>query len=115
MDSLELYGDGGTDFRPAFAYVEELMEKREFENLKGLVYFTDGYGIFPAKMPPYRTAFVFMEQEPEDVDIPAWAMKLVITYSFFSSSKYPYLMPYNLLFCIFSVTLSAVTYFLHYN
>ena len=79
MDSLELYGDGGTDFRPAFAYVEELMEKREFENLKGLVYFTDGYGIFPAKMPPYRTAFAFMEQEPEDVDIPAWAMKLVIT------------------------------------
>lgn len=43
------------------------------------MYFTDGYGIFPAKMPPYRTAFVFMEQEPEDVDIPAWAMKLVIT------------------------------------
>lgn len=79
MNSLELYGDGGTDFRPAFAYVEELMEKREFENLKGLVYFTDGYGIFPAKMPPYRTAFVFMEQEPEDVDIPTWAMKLVIT------------------------------------
>lgn len=79
MDSLELYGDGGTDFRPAFAYVEELMEKREFENLKGLVYFTDGYGLFPAKMPPYRTAFVFMEQEPKDVDIPAWAMKLVIT------------------------------------
>ena len=31
MDSLELYGDGGTDFRPAFAYVEELMEKREFD------------------------------------------------------------------------------------
>ena len=79
MNSLELYGDGGTDFRPAFAYVEELMEKREYENLKGLVYFTDGYGLFPAKMPPYRTAFVFMEQEPEDVDIPAWAMKLVIT------------------------------------
>ena len=79
MNSLELYGDGGTDFRPAFAYVEELMEKREFENLKGLVYFTDGYGLFPAKMPPYRTAFVFMEQEPEDVDIPAWAVKLVIT------------------------------------
>lgn len=79
MDTLELYGDGGTDFRPAFAYVEELMEKREFENLKGLVYFTDGYGVFPAKMPPFRTAFVFMEQEPEDVDVPAWAMKLVIT------------------------------------
>ena len=79
MNDLELYGEGGTDFRPAFAYVEELMEKREFENLRGLVYFTDGYGIFPAKMPPFRTAFIFMEQKPEDVDIPAWAMKLVIT------------------------------------
>ena len=50
-----------------------------FQRLRGLLYFTDGYGTFPAKMPPYRIAFVFMEQEPEDVDIPAWAMKLVIT------------------------------------
>ena len=77
MDSLELYGDGGTDFRPAFAYVEELMEKREFENLKGLVYFTDGYGIFPAKMPPYDTAFVFMKDDYRDVDVPPWAIKLI--------------------------------------
>ncbi len=72
MDILRR-GDGGTDFRPAFAYVEELMEKREFENLKGLLYFTDGYGFYPAKMPPYQTAFVFMEQDYQDVDVPPWA------------------------------------------
>ena len=80
MDSLELYGDGGTDFRPAFAYVEELMEKREFENLKGLVYFYRRLRYFFRQRCRHTGQHLyFMEQEPEDVDIPAWAMKLVIT------------------------------------
>lgn len=78
MEHLDLYGEGGTDFRPAFAYVQELQEKNEFENLRGLLYFTDGYGIYPAKMPPYQTAFVFMQEDYTDTDVPAWAMKLVI-------------------------------------
>lgn len=78
MDNLELYGEGGTDFRPAFAYVQELLEKREFENLRGLLYFTDGYGIYPEKMPPYQTAFIFMQEDYTDVDVPAWAMKLIL-------------------------------------
>lgn len=34
MNSLELYGDGGTDFRPAFAYVEELMENVSLKILR---------------------------------------------------------------------------------
>ena len=79
LSDFTVRGFGGTDFRPAFAYVEHLLKMGAFQRLRGLLYFTDGYGVFPAKMPPYRTAFVFMEQEPEDVDIPAWAMKLVIT------------------------------------
>lgn len=29
---------------------------REFNNLKGLIYFTDGFGNFPAKNPDYQTA-----------------------------------------------------------
>ncbi len=78
MDSLELRGEGGTDFRPAFAYVEELMKKQEFTRLKGLLYFTDGKGIYPQKMPPYETAFLFLEEGYEDVDVPPWAMKLVL-------------------------------------
>lgn len=78
MGHLELKGEGGTDFRPAFAYVESLIKQHAFERLKGLLYFTDGRGIYPSKMPPYETAFVFMKEDYEDVDVPPWAMKLVL-------------------------------------
>ena len=78
MEHLELKGEGGTDFRPAFAYVENLMKQHAFERLKGLLYFTDGRGTYPSKMPPYETAFVFMKEDYEDVDVPPWAMKLVL-------------------------------------
>lgn len=79
MEHLELRGEGGTDFRPAFAYVNKLMETGQFQDLKGLIYFTDGKGVYPKKMPPYETAFIFMEEEYEDVDVPPWAMKLIVT------------------------------------
>lgn len=78
MEHLELYGDGGTDFRPAFEWVDRLLEQHEFHNLKGLIYFTDGFGIYPQKMPPYKTAFVFMQDNYWDVDVPVWAMKLIL-------------------------------------
>ena len=78
MEHLELKGEGGTDFRPAFAYVESLIKQHAFERLKGLLYFTDGRGTYPSKMPPYETAFVFMKEDYEDVDVPPWAMKLVL-------------------------------------
>ena len=78
MEHLELYGDGGTDFRPAFEWVDRLLEQHEFHNLKGLIYFTDGFGIYPQKMPPYKTAFVFMQDNYRDVDVPVWAMKLIL-------------------------------------
>ena len=71
-------GDGGTDFRPAFEWVDKLLEQHEFHNLKGLIYFTDGFGIYPKKMPPYKTAFVFMQDNYRDVDVPVWAMKLIL-------------------------------------
>ena len=79
MEHLELRGEGGTDFRPAFAYVNKLMETGQFQDLKGLIYFTDGKGVYPKKMPPYETAFIFMEEEYEDVDVQPWAMKLIVT------------------------------------
>lgn len=78
MDDLELKGEGGTDFRPAFAHVEKLLEQKEFSQLRGLIYFTDGQGVYPKKMPPYETAFVFMKEDYEDVNVPAWAMKLIL-------------------------------------
>lgn len=79
MEQLELRGEGGTDFRPAFGYVEELMRRQEFGQLKGLIYFTDGKGIYPAKAPPFQTAFVFLKEDYEDVSVPPWAMKLLLS------------------------------------
>lgn len=78
MEHLDLIGEGGTDFRPAFEYVEKLRAEHAFSNLRGLLYFTDGKGIYPKKMPEFETAFVFLKEDYEDVDVPAWAMKLIL-------------------------------------
>lgn len=77
LHNFELIGGGGTDFRPAFSYINKLLEDGAFHNLKGVLYFTDGKGIFPAKRPPYETAFLFIGEESHP-DIPAWAMKLTL-------------------------------------
>ena len=79
MERLTINGCGGTDFRPAFQYVDELVGKQRFSRLKGLLYFTDGRGIYPVKRPVYDTAFVFMEQDFLDVDVPPWAMKIILS------------------------------------
>lgn len=78
-NGIHVEGGYGTDFRPAFKYIEELKGKGEFENLKGLIYFTDGYGTFPEKPTSYDTAFVFPEDEDyNDENVPNWALKLYI-------------------------------------
>lgn len=79
MEHFTLSGFGGTDFRPAFEYVNGLLNKGVFKKLRGLLYFTDGKGIYPVKMPPYETAFVFMEDQYEDLSVPGWAMKVILT------------------------------------
>ncbi len=78
MEQFTVKGQGGTDFRPAFTYVEELLRRRAFTKLRGLLYFTDGYGMFPAKKPPYDTAFIFMKEDYKDVDVPPWAIKIIL-------------------------------------
>ena len=78
LKTIQICGLGGTDFRPVFQYVEQLRQNKEFTNLKGLIYFTDGYGAFPAKKPDYDTAFVFIDDEYNNPDVPAWVIKLVL-------------------------------------
>lgn len=78
MEQFTVKGQGGTDFRPAFTYVEELLRRRAFTKLRGLLYFTDGYGMFPAKKPSYDTAFIFMKEDYKDVDVPPWAIKIIL-------------------------------------
>lgn len=78
IKTVQMRGFGGTDFRPVFSYVEELRRAKEFHNLKGLIYLTDGYGVFPEKKPDYSTAFVFINEQYEIPDVPPWAIKLVL-------------------------------------
>lgn len=79
LQTMIIKGIGGTDFRPVFQRVDEMIRDGEFANLKGLIYFTDGYGLFPERMPAYKTAFVFVEHGCEIPEVPVWAMKLVLT------------------------------------
>ncbi|MDO4265016.1 MAG: VWA-like domain-containing protein [Eubacteriales bacterium] len=78
LESFRLIGQGGTDFRPAFSYVNGLIRQHEFKKLRGLIYFTDGKGIYPLKRPPYETAFIFLDDDYQDYDVPPWAMRLFI-------------------------------------
>ena len=68
LDALDRYtaqftlvGGGGTDFRPAFARIAQLRQDGVLRDLQGVLYFTDGKGIYPAKRPPFETAFLFLE------------------------------------------------------
>lgn len=78
VQSIQIKGGGGTDFRPVFEEVNRLMEAGEFDNLKGLIYFTDGYGVFPDYKPSYETAFAFIDDGVNNLNTPAWAIKLII-------------------------------------
>lgn len=70
-------GFGGTDFRPVFSYVQQLMKEGALQP-KGLLYFTDGYGIYPEKKPPFKTAFLFIQEDYTDEKVPPWAIKVIL-------------------------------------
>ena len=76
-EQITIQGRGGTDFRPVFEKVEELRKQRVFRNLKALIYFTDGDGIYPEQKPDYETAFVFVKQTEKMDLVPRWAKKLL--------------------------------------
>lgn len=78
INHLEVKGFGGTDFRPVFSYVEKLQANQQLANLKGLLYFTDGDGIYPDKQPPYKTAFLFPDCSQYIPSVPVWAIKVIL-------------------------------------
>ena len=78
IKTMQIRGLGGTDFRPVFQYVDKLIAEKEFINLKGLIYFTDGFGVFPSTKPGYDAAFVFIDNEINNYEVPPWAIKLVL-------------------------------------
>lgn len=78
IKKLQITGFGGTDFRPAFEYVEELRKKGELSRLKGLIYFTDGRGTYPSKAPGYPVLFVLANTGYDVQGIPPWAAYVIL-------------------------------------
>ncbi len=76
MDQITVKGLGGTDFRPVFDLVQKLIDEKELLNLKGLLYFTDGDGVYPKDPPSFRTAFIFLNHTYEKQKIPEWGIRL---------------------------------------
>lgn len=74
IEGLEIRGLGGTDFRPVFSYVNEQIEKRVFQRFGGLLYFTDGDGVYPKYRPAYPCAFLFPHNN-KDITVPPWAIR----------------------------------------
>ena len=82
IHNFELIGGGGTDFRPALEYVNDMRENMLFNHLKGVLYFTDGYGEYPKTAMDFETVFVFCIDDEcitEEISVPSWAMKIVLT------------------------------------
>lgn len=63
-----LKGGGGTDFCPVFDYIDERLS-----DVKFLIYFTDGMGVFPNYLPRIDTLWVM----PEVVEVPFGEVILV--------------------------------------
>ena len=75
---MEIKGLGRTDFRPVFDYVQKLIDDHKLDEMRGLLYFSDGKGTFPAAAPGYDVAFIIHNDSLMDVWVPDWAMKVEI-------------------------------------
>ena len=78
LRTMEIRGLGETDFRPVFAYVNQLIEEKKLTDLRGVLYFTDGKGVFPAAKPDYDVAFIIHDDGFRKQWVPDWAMKLYL-------------------------------------
>ena len=78
ISSLEVCGGGGTNFCPVFEHIDRLIAKGELRNLKGMLYFTDGRGIYPSLPPKYEVTFVFLQHRFDDIDTPVWIKRLIL-------------------------------------
>ncbi len=78
MKHLMIKGGGGTDFGAAFSYIKDLQKQGQLKHLKGILYFTDGFGTFPARAPGCRCAFIFLKSRFGQVEVPYWAEKLLL-------------------------------------
>ncbi len=77
-DRLSIAGRGGTNFIPVFDRVGQMLENGNIKKLKGLLYFSDGDGVYPREKPPCETAFIFPDFRFLELEIPEWVVKICI-------------------------------------
>ena len=53
--------------------------EKKLRKVNGLLYFTDGVGIYPEKEPSYKTAFIFNRDDCISPHVPPWAIRAVLT------------------------------------
>lgn len=75
-DQVKITGFGNTDFRPVFDWIEKNRRTGVIRDMKGLIYFTDGDGIYPDKAPEYETAFVYLNDRLIKGRAPAYVKQL---------------------------------------
>lgn len=76
-DEFIVKGGFGTDFRPVFLEVENMQKRGLLSHLKGLLYFTDGMGVYPDTPTAYETSFILWKERAHDEGlIPPWAQVL---------------------------------------
>ncbi len=71
-NAVTVQGRGGTDFTPVFRYVERLRREKELRELRALLYFTDGDGVYPRERPDYETAFIALRGHVHREHAPPW-------------------------------------------
>ncbi|MBO6263406.1 MAG: hypothetical protein J6N93_03935 [Clostridia bacterium] len=76
MASFELKGGGGTDFRPVFDRL--IKDRRNGKKIKGLIYFTDGMGVYPTEEPPFKTCFALYGVDVWADKVPHFAYKIIL-------------------------------------
>ena len=78
LERLRFYYREEGDLRPAFFWTDDMLARRRFCNLKGLLCFTDATGPFPPTKPAYEAAVVFVNDNYTTPDVPPWAVRLVL-------------------------------------
>lgn len=85
IEGVRIHGGGGTDLRPVFQRVDELVEHGEINDLNGVICLTDGYASFPKCATPYKTAFVLTPDGAQNL-VPPWAMTFMLEEEDFRST-----------------------------
>ena len=60
--SMTLSGFRGTDFRPVFAYSDQLFAEIEFKIQRGLIHFADGFGTYLTRKQNFDTTIVLLDE-----------------------------------------------------